>query len=798
VCANRDARPKSAIDEVLRRLRKPSPSRKRYARQAATLTVAISLVIAMGAVAGFGQKSPRTFTLADDIGLSWFGDPYTTGVDAITASPDGNLFAVVIERGRLDTNRVESTLRVFSVKAIREFLAAPTVPDLAVSLTLTESTYKQSPIISHLRWLPDSSGVAFLRKTASGRDQLVLADIRAKTVSPLTSEEESVAAYDIRGPDSYVYSVQSPAIRERITADAQATSVTGTGRSLHSLVFAVDDEYSSVFKLDDLSELWAVVDGTRLQVRDRSRDRPVLLYRDGQDALSLSPDRHSVVTAQALKVIPVDWEALYPPPASSSAYRIRAGEQDLDSTDGGRDVSEYVLIDLVGGEVKPLTNAPLGGAAGWWNATSASWSPNGRLIALSNTFLPAPAGASPEHVKAPCSVLIDLHFGSSTCLELLRGTENNNHYVENIGFSPDSAFVSVNFQSDGALKSNIYKRGEDGAWYSVPSDTASKTDTLRLRVDEGLNRPPVLIATDEATGKSRIIWDPNPHLRGVDLTQVSVLEWRDKTGRHWIGGLYKPPNYLPGRRYPLVIQTHGFHENEFRPSGAFPTAFAAQELAAAGIMVLQLRDCPVRLTPEEGPCNVEGYESAVQQLDSDGLIDPNNVGIIGFSRSCYYVMKALTESKVEFKAASITDGVTEGYVQYMTSVDAGANAVSHEADAMIGSSPFGQGLQQWLKESPEFNMHKVTTPLQVVALGHFSLLFMWEPYAALRYLNKPVDLMLLNTGEHVLTNPQARMSSQGSTLDWFRFWLQHEEDPDPAKREQYARWRRLRELRTAK
>jgi hypothetical protein len=134
----------------------------------------------------------------------------------------------------------------------------------------------------------------------------------------------------------------------------------------------------------------------------------------------------------------------------------------------------------------------------------------------------------------------------------------------------------------------------------------------------------------------------------------------------------------------------------------------------------------------------------------------------------------------------------------MTSLDAGANAVSHEADAMIGSSPFGHGLQQWFKESPEFNMHKVTTPLQVVALGHFSLLFMWEPYAALRYLNKPVDLMLLNTGEHVLTNPQSRMSSQGSTLDWFRFWLQHEEDPDPAKREQYARWRRLRELRTAK
>jgi hypothetical protein len=31
-------------------------------------------------------------------------------------------------------------------------------------------------------------------------------------------------------------------------------------------------------------------------------------------------------------------------------------------------------------------------------------------------------------------------------------------------------------------------------------------------------------------------------------------------------------------------------------------------------------------------------------------------------------------------------------------------------------------------------------------------------------------------------------------LDWFRFWLKHEEDPDPSKRDQYIRWNKLREL----
>jgi hypothetical protein len=72
---------------------------------------------------------------------------------------------------------------------------------------------------------------------------------------------------------------------------------------------------------------------------------------------------------------------------------------------------------------------------------------------------------------------------------------------------------------------------------------------------------------------------------------------------------------------------------------------------------------------------------------------------------------------------------------------------------------------------------------------------MWEPYAAMRYLRKPVDLILLNNNEHVLSNPQARLVSQGGTVDWMRFWLQDYEDSSPAKAAQYVRWRELRRLR---
>ena len=143
---------------------------------------------------------------------------------------------------------------------------------------------------------------------------------------------------------------------------------------------------------------------------------------------------------------------------------------------------------------------------------------------------------------------------------------------------------------------------------------------------------------------------------------------------------------------------------------------------------------------------------------------------------------------LHIKAALITDGLMLDYV------DNGLEGGSSFNEKMIGAPATGEGLQQWLKRSPSFNLDKVNAALMVVGEGPASLLYMWHPYAGLHYLKKPVDVVMLNTDEHTLTNPAVRMASQGGSVDWFRFWLQGYEDPDPAKAEQYKRWRGLREL----
>ena len=182
-----------------------------------------------------------------------------------------------------------------------------------------------------------------------------------------------------------------------------------------------------------------------------------------------------------------------------------------------------------------------------------------------------------------------------------------------------------------------------------------------------------------------MIWDPNPQLKSMELGEASVYKWKDKDGREREAGLYRPVNYEPGQRYPLVIQTHGFVQSKFRPSGLFTTAFAARALAAVGIAVLQVGpvgNCGTD-TPEEGPCTASGYETAVDQLVSEGLADPDKIGIIGFSRTCFHVMEMLTTNSLHIRAASITDGQMATYSQFIQTV--GTGDIPRQFDSVIGA-----------------------------------------------------------------------------------------------------------------
>jgi dipeptidyl aminopeptidase/acylaminoacyl peptidase len=334
---------------------------------------------------------------------------------------------------------------------------------------------------------------------------------------------------------------------------------------------------------------------------------------------------------------------------------------------------------------------------------------------------------------------------------------------------------------------------ESGAWTFVGSTLKSEKPQSKrpvtITAKEEVNVPPALWATDVKTRATKKLWDPNPQLGSINLGQASVWRFTDPSGHEWVSGLVKPPDYVAGRHYPLIIQTHGFEEHEFLTDGSYTTAFAARPLAAAGFVVLQMNDNGAHVVSlREADDQIRGFKTAIAKLNARGLIDPRRVGIIGFSRTCYYVESALIKNPQLFAAASITDGVDESYVQSMFF------DVLDEPRQMYGGPPVGKNLPAWLKWAPSFNLDRVRAPLLVNSIGNGSVLGEWEIYSSLRMQKKSVELTYMPEGQHILQRPLERLASQQGSVDWFRFWLQGYEDPDPAKAAQYVRWRSLRAL----
>ena len=235
----------------------------------------------------------------------------------------------------------------------------------------------------------------------------------------------------------------------------------------------------------------------------------------------------------------------------------------------------------------------------------------------------------------------------------------------------------------------VVRKRKEGNWEETDNSLVKQSRPILIE-DEAPNQPVRLDAIDPATRERKPVFDPNPTFAQLRFSRVEVLRWKTSHGDEVEGGLYFPPGYSPGTRYPLVIQTHGFDATKFMIDGPYPSAFAAQPLAGRGIMVFQLNnDFGGASSFLELRRESSKFESIVSELDRRRLIDPKHVGLIGWSRTCAYVKYALTHSRTRFAAASVQDGWDAGYWGYiLTGSSEGRN---RDAESIYdGHKPFGQ------------------------------------------------------------------------------------------------------------
>ena len=118
-----------------------------------------------------------------------------------------------------------------------------------------------------------------------------------------------------------------------------------------------------------------------------------------------------------------------------------------------------------------------------------------------------------------------------------------------------------------------------------------------------------------------------------------------------------------------------------------------------------------------------------------------------------------------------------------------------EFEQVYGGPPYGKSLSRMAKAVACVSYGQNRNTASHSNFGAKSVLLDWHWFSGLSRLGKPVEMIYIPEGTHILEKPWDRMISQQGNVDWFCFWLKGEEDPDPTKAEQYKRWRELRSLR---
>jgi hypothetical protein len=748
---------------------------KKRLRKPPAFARASILLLMVCSTHGFCESATvkRRVTVRDFIQMTRLGDSlYNEGGPSkglvAKFSPDGKRFVVVLRKGNLETNTNEYSLILFEID---EVFNSPT-PRVLLSM----SSSSNRPAIQNVMWLDDNDTILFLGEHPGETTQLYSFQCSSKVLKKLTNHATNLSSFVFGAKGSeIVFAAENPEV-SFVNENSARQGINITSELLPDLLAGKHGggEY-------DDHTLFIKQAGVEAETRITTKGRVA-----SDNEMSLSPDGlHLVLQTEATQV-PDTW-------TKYDDRFLQTSRRPASAAGARTSVLQYELVDTRSGSSSLLLDSPISPLGG----SEVAWSPDSQAVVVSDAYLPLNIEDAAELARRKAhSFLVEIEISdrqfmkiSDEDLRLLSWDTKTNDVVCDVG-----RFDSLTGKT--TPKTYFRKSGDIWSQASAPQEQANAVASLPdIVLDENMNRPPRIFAVDPGSGHKSLLMDLNPQFQDLAFARVEEIAWKTSQRNGVKAGLYWPVDYVAGKKYPLVIQTHAWNPDRFWIDGPWTTAFAAQALTGKGFFVLQVPDPDWHLveTPKEAPAAMAIYNSGIDVLDRRGLIDRDRIGIIGFSRTYWYVTYALTHSKHRFTAAAVADGVDYSYFQYMlfSNVDQSSTG---GFDQTNGAAPFGKGLLKWFKVSPAFLIDKIETPLRIQTLDSTSLLSDWHWFSGLTRLGKPVEMIYIPDGTHILEKPWDRMISQQGDLDWFCFWLKGEEDPDPAKAEQYKRWRKLRKL----
>ncbi|MFC7668357.1 alpha/beta hydrolase family protein [Hymenobacter humi] len=260
------------------------------------------------------------------------------------------------------------------------------------------------------------------------------------------------------------------------------------------------------------------------------------------------------------------------------------------------------------------------------------------------------------------------------------------------------------------------------------------------------------------------------------------MRWTTPKGYNATGVLYKPENFDPAKKYPMVVY---FYEKlsdglyKYTAPAPTPSRLDIAMFASNGYLVF---------TPDisytigaPGPSAVEFINSGVESLKKSSWVDASHIGIQGQSWGGYQVAYLITQTNM-YAAAWAGAPVVN-----MTSAYGGIrweSGMSRQFQYEHTQSRIGATLWEkpelYIQNSPLFYLPKVQTPVVIMsndADGAVPWYQGIEMFTDLRRLNKPVWLLQYNGEAHNLVKRENRKDISVRELQFFDHYLKGQPAP---------------------
>ncbi|MGI4739806.1 MAG: prolyl oligopeptidase family serine peptidase [Janthinobacterium lividum] len=257
---------------------------------------------------------------------------------------------------------------------------------------------------------------------------------------------------------------------------------------------------------------------------------------------------------------------------------------------------------------------------------------------------------------------------------------------------------------------------------------------------------------------------------------AELTHWTTPKGYAATGVLYKPENFDPAKKYPMVVY---FYEKlsdglyKYTAPAPTPSRLDIALFASNGYLVFT-PDISYTVG-EPGPSAMEFIDSGVAELQKNSWVDGAHIGLQGQSWGGYQVAYLITQTN---RYAAAWAGAP---VVNMTSAYGGIrweSGMSRQFQYEHTQSRIGGTLWEkpelYIRNSPLFSLPKVQTPVVIMsndADGAVPWYQGIEMFTDLRRLGKPVWLLQYNGEAHNLVKRENRKDISIRELQFFDHYL---------------------------